>query len=107
MLIMEGIEFEPWTSTVVIEADSEGQMVSLRGRPQEPGELRILGYSFCLAGVSSNCRFKAMTHLKVPFYSLNVVPALPCVQVSSFESPMLTSSYKCFFVASWSCDFVF
>ncbi|KAL7645759.1 UNVERIFIED_CONTAM: hypothetical protein RMT77_002654 [Armadillidium vulgare] len=81
MLITEGVEFEAWTSTVVIEASPEAQMVILRGRPQEPGELRILGYSFSLLGVASNCKFKSMSHLKVPFYSLNVVPALPCVQI--------------------------
>lgn len=82
MLITEGVDFEPWTSTVVLEESHEEiQIVSLRGRPQEPGELRILGYSFSLGGVLSNCRFSSMDQLKIPFYSLDVVPALPCVQV--------------------------
>lgn len=82
MLMTEGAQFEAWTSTVVLKAEKGLQSVTLRGRPQSAGELRVIGYSSTVMGVSSNCRLKFMPHLKIPQYTVNVVPALPLIQVS-------------------------
>lgn len=86
MLITEGAQFEAWTSTVVLKAEKGFQSVTLRGRPQSAGELRVIGYSTTVMGVSSNCRLKFMPHLKIPQYTINVVPALPLIQILTGNS---------------------
>lgn len=85
MLITEGAQFESWTSTVVLKAERGPQPVTLRGRPQGAGELKITGYSSTVMGVSSNCRLKFIPHMKIPFYTINVVSALPFIQVSCLD----------------------
>lgn len=56
--------------------------MTLRGRPQGAGELLVTGYSTTVMGVTSNCRFKFLPHLKTSQYTINVVPALPMIQAS-------------------------
>lgn len=81
-LLTEGVcSFESWSSSVVVEAESSCS-VTLRGQPTTPGELKITGYSLTALGVSSNCRFKYLNHLRAPYYIMQVVPALPLLQVS-------------------------
>lgn len=82
MLITEAVQFESWTSTVALKNERGLQPVTLRGRPQGAGELQITGYSTTISGVTSNCRFKFLPHLRTPQYTINVVPALPMIQVS-------------------------
>ncbi|XP_037775449.1 protein brunelleschi-like [Penaeus monodon] len=86
MLITEGAQFESWTSTVVLKAERGPQPVTLRGRPQGAGELKITGYSSTVMGVSSNCRLKFIPHMKIPFYTINVVSALPFIQILTANS---------------------
>lgn len=86
MLITEGAAFESWTSSLVLPASSQAQSCTLRGRPQAPGELRVIGYSSQLMGVTSNCRFKFVKLLKIPVYTINIIPALPFIQIVSNES---------------------
>ncbi|XP_066984231.1 protein brunelleschi [Macrobrachium rosenbergii] len=86
MLITEGVQFESWTSTVVLKKEKGLQPVTLRGRPQGSGELRVIGYSSTVLGVSSNCRLKFMPNLKIPSYTINVVPALPFLQILTGNS---------------------
>ncbi|XP_042221045.1 protein brunelleschi-like isoform X1 [Homarus americanus] len=81
MLITEGAQFESWASTTVLKPEKGLQSVTIRGRPQSAGELRVIGYSSTVMGVSSNCRLKFMSQLKMPQYSVNVVPALPLIQI--------------------------
>ncbi|KAK7074230.1 Trafficking protein particle complex subunit 9 [Halocaridina rubra] len=81
MLMTEGIQFESWTSTVVLKPERGAQAITLRGRPQGAGELRVIGYSSTVLGVTSNCRYKFMPQLKIPMYTINVVPALPFLQI--------------------------
>ncbi|KAK3861552.1 hypothetical protein Pcinc_028634 [Petrolisthes cinctipes] len=85
MLITEGVEFEAWSSTVLLRADNEHQVARVRGRPQGDGELRVVGYSSTIMGVTSNCRFKFMPHLRTPQYTVNVVPGLPFIQILTGE----------------------
>lgn len=85
-LITEAVQFESWTSTVVLKHEPGPQPVTLRGRPQGSGELLVTGYSTTVMGVTSNCRFKFLPHLKTPQYTINVVPALPMIQILSGNS---------------------
>ena len=82
MLITEEVQFESWTSTIVLKNERGLQPVTLRGRPQGSGQLQVIGYSSTVMGVTSNCRFKFLPHLRTPQYTINVVPALPMIQVS-------------------------
>ncbi|XP_045585316.1 protein brunelleschi isoform X2 [Procambarus clarkii] len=86
MLITEGVQFESWASTIVLKAEKNIQTVTLRGRPQSPGELKVTGYSSTVMGVTSNCRFKFMPHFKIPQYTIIIVPALPLIQILSSNS---------------------
>ncbi|KAF2361387.1 TRAPP II complex Trs120 [Trinorchestia longiramus] len=82
-LLTEGVcRFESWSSSVVVESESSCS-VTLRGQPTTPGELKITGYSLTALGVTSTCRFKHMNHLRAPYYLMQVVPALPLLQVES------------------------
>lgn len=82
MLITEAVQFESWTSTIVLKNEPGLQPVTLRGRPQGSGELQVTGFSTTVMGVTSNCRFKFLPHLRTPQYTINVVPALPMLQAS-------------------------
>ncbi|KAK8728604.1 hypothetical protein OTU49_009040 [Cherax quadricarinatus] len=86
MLLTEGAQFEAWPSTVVLKAEKSLQAVTLRGRPLSAGELRVTGYSSTVMGVSSNCRLKFIPHFKIPQYTINVVPALPLIQILTGNS---------------------
>lgn len=86
MLITEGIQFESWASSVVLKAEKNFQPITLRGRPQGSGELRVVGYSSTVLGVNSNCRLKFMPNVKIPLYTINVVPALPFLQILTGNS---------------------
>ncbi|MPC20390.1 Protein brunelleschi [Portunus trituberculatus] len=86
MLITEEVQFESWTSTIVLKNERGLQSITLRGRPQGSGQLQITGYSSTVMGVTSNCRFKFLPHLRTPQYTINVVPALPMIQILSGNS---------------------
>uniref|UniRef100_A0A6A7FTM0 Protein brunelleschi-like n=1 Tax=Hirondellea gigas TaxID=1518452 RepID=A0A6A7FTM0_9CRUS len=82
-LVTEGkCQLEAWSSSIVLEAES-ASTVTLRGQPTSPGQLRITGYSVTALGITSTCRFKHLPHLKAQFYIMEVVPALPLLQVES------------------------
>lgn len=79
---MEGeCQFSSWSSSVVLEAESTGVSVTVRGQATTAGELRIIGYTLTALGVTSTCRFKHMPHLKAQHYIVQVVAALPLLQV--------------------------
>lgn len=43
--------------------------------------MQILGYTTHVLGVKSNCRLRDIPNLKKPCYIIDVVPALPQLQV--------------------------
>jgi len=82
-LLTEGAcKMESWASSVVVESES-CTSVTVKGQASCPGELRIIGYIVTALGVTSTCRFKHIPHLKVPFYIMRVVPALPLLQIDT------------------------
>ncbi|KZC10481.1 Protein brunelleschi [Dufourea novaeangliae] len=57
--------------------------VTLAGRPKEVGDLEILGFSTHTLGVKSNCRLRYMEGMVHPQYTVEVVPALPRIEVAT------------------------
>ncbi|XP_022916295.2 protein brunelleschi [Onthophagus taurus] len=80
-LLTGGIVFESIPETVVLLPDSPTHL-TLNGTPKENGELEILGYSTHTLGVKSNCRLKHMKRF-LPKYIIEVIPALPIVEVKT------------------------
>ncbi|KOX80449.1 Trafficking protein particle complex subunit 9 [Melipona quadrifasciata] len=53
------------------------------GRPKEVGDLEILGFSTHTLGVKSNCRLRYMEGMVHSQYTVEVVPALPRIEVAT------------------------
>ena len=85
-LLTNGVVFEALPQTVSL-APNVQTLVTLHGTPIEKGDLEILGYSTHTLGVKSNCRLKNMLHRtrknQPPFYQINVIPALPTIDVKT------------------------
>ena len=91
-LLTEGpCQMESWSSSVVLEGEACAA-VTVRGQASCPGQLKIMGYVVTALGVTSTCRFKHLQHLKVPYYVMQVVPALPFLQVDAEKSSTTSDS---------------
>lgn len=95
-LLTNGIVFESHPETFMLQALSSST-ITLRGTPIEHGSLEINGYSTHTLGVKSNCRLKHMNHDRErvlsqfpPMYKLNVIPALPNLEITTSCPPMDT-----------------
>lgn len=82
-LLTNGIVFESIPETITLPAESGPIAVTLAGTPKEIGDLEILGFSTHTLGVKSNCRLRHMDRMPHPQYSVEVVPALPKIDVST------------------------
>lgn len=82
-LLTNGIVFESIPETITLAAESGPIAVTLAGTPKEIGDLEILGFSTHTLGVKSNCRLRHMDRMPHPQYSVEVVPALPKIDVST------------------------
>lgn len=94
-LLTSGVVFESIPETVILPPDS-ATLVCLSGTPKENGELELQGFSTHALGVKSNCRLK---HLEgfLPFFTVQVVPCLPIIEVStSFPQSASFSSLRDF-----------
>ncbi|XP_069696670.1 protein brunelleschi isoform X2 [Periplaneta americana] len=80
-LLTNGSVFESLPSSLSLPLESGPHPVILSGTPKEPGELEILGYSTHTLGVKSNCRLRHIGGFPHPQYSVDVIPALPKMQV--------------------------
>ncbi|ODN02451.1 Trafficking protein particle complex subunit 9 [Orchesella cincta] len=94
-LITEGVKFHVNSNVISIPAESSMFPATLTGKPLEPGTLRILGYSTYTLGVKSNIRLKNMKNMVFPHIDVEIVPALPSLDVS-------TSKPKSEFFSSFS-----
>lgn len=94
-LLTNGIVFESLPETTVLPALS-ATTITLRGTPIENGSLEILGYSTHTLGVKSNCRLKHMNRDRdrlsqfPPSFSVDVIPALPRLEIKTSCLPMDT-----------------
>lgn len=94
-LLTSGIVFESIPETVLLSSDAPTS-VTLNGVSKETGELEILGYSTHTLGVKSNCRLKDMTNF-LPSYSIDVIPALPTMEIkTSLPQSATFSSFQNF-----------
>ncbi|KAJ9597832.1 hypothetical protein L9F63_011327, partial [Diploptera punctata] len=80
-LLTNGAVFESNPSSLSLPSESGPHPVLLSGTPKEPGELEVLGYSTHTLGVKSNCKLKSIGGFPHPQYSVDVIPALPKMQV--------------------------
>lgn len=94
-LLTNGIVFESLPETTVLPALSSAT-ITVRGTPIEHGSLEILGYSTHTLGVKSNCRLKHMNRDRdrltqfPPSFSVDVIPALPRLEIKTSCLPMDT-----------------
>lgn len=94
-LLTNGIVFESLPETTVLPALSSAT-ITVRGTPIEHGSLEILGYSTHTLGVKSNCRLKHMNRDRdrlaqfPPSFSVEVIPALPKLEIKTSYLPMDT-----------------
>lgn len=93
-LLTNGIVFESLPETVVLAGLSSAP-ITLSGTPIEHGNLEIQGYSTHTLGVKSNCRLKHMNDKErsppfPPTYTIDVIPALPRLEIKTSCPPMDT-----------------
>jgi len=82
-LLTNGIVFESIPESISLPAESGPIAVTLAGRPKEVGDLEILGFSTHTLGVKSNCRLRYMENMLHPQYTVEVIPALPRIDVAT------------------------
>ncbi|XP_033330236.1 trafficking protein particle complex subunit brun isoform X2 [Megalopta genalis] len=82
-LLTNGVVFESIPESITLPAESGPIAVTLAGRPKEVGDLEILGFSTHTLGVKSNCRLRYMEGMPHPQYTVEVVPALPRIEVAT------------------------
>lgn len=94
-LLTNGVVFESLPETTILPALSSAT-ITVRGTPIEHGSLEILGYSTHTLGVKSNCRLKHMNRNRdrltqfPPSFNINVIPALPRLDIKTSCLPMDT-----------------
>ncbi|XP_039275687.1 protein brunelleschi isoform X4 [Nilaparvata lugens] len=81
-LLTSGVVFESLPLTLSLPPEAVNYSVTLMGSPKEVGELEITGYSTHTLGVKSNCRLKHIPKISQPTYTIEVIPALPVLNVS-------------------------
>jgi hypothetical protein len=82
-LLTNGVVFESIPESISLSAESGPIAVTLAGRPKEVGDLEILGFSTHTLGVKSNCRLRHMDSMLHPQYTVEVIPALPRIDVAT------------------------
>ncbi|CAH1247732.1 TRAPPC9 [Branchiostoma lanceolatum] len=82
-VMSEGIIFEPLISNLSLPAESGPLGVTLLGTPKTAGQLKLVGYVTHVLGVKSHCKFKDLRQIEEPDYSVEVVPELPKLQVTT------------------------
>ncbi|EEC10824.1 NIK- and IKBKB-binding protein, putative [Ixodes scapularis] len=88
-LLVDGLPFECFPSSLELPPESSPYPVKLLGTPRGTGDLHILGYATCVLGVQSSCRVRDLPQLQrsrggAPrdgALVLTVVPALPQLEV--------------------------
>ncbi|XP_043267833.1 protein brunelleschi isoform X2 [Venturia canescens] len=80
-LLTNGIVFESLPESITLPAESRPIVVTLAGTPKEVGDLEILGFSTHTLGVKSNCRLKYIKATPYPHYMVEIIPALPKIEI--------------------------
>lgn len=82
-LLTNGIVFESLPESITLPPESGPIAVTLAGTPRESGELDVIGFSTHTLGVKSNCRLRHMEGMPHPQYTIQVVPKLPKIDIST------------------------
>ncbi|XP_054709231.1 LOW QUALITY PROTEIN: trafficking protein particle complex subunit 9-like [Uloborus diversus] len=79
----DNIPFESFPACLSLPAQSGPYPVNLLGMPLSSGELQILGYTTHVLGIKSNCRLREIPAIKKQYFSIDVIPRLPQIQVTT------------------------
>ncbi|KAK6627902.1 hypothetical protein RUM44_010384 [Polyplax serrata] len=91
-LLTSGVVFESIPTSISIPPESGLQLCTLSGIPKEVGDLEILGYSTHTLGVKSNCKLKHIRGFQCTKFSVEVIPALPQIAVTTSLPKSLSCS---------------
>jgi len=86
-LLTEDVEFESESTSLTLppcsdQSSTNPTAVTLTGIPRGSGLLKIVGYSMTVLGLKNHCKLKTiMPSLNSAFYSIEVIPALPRLQI--------------------------
>ncbi|XP_035748608.1 trafficking protein particle complex subunit 9-like [Egretta garzetta] len=82
-LLTTGVEFESLPAALSLPAESGLYPVTLVGVPQTTGQITINGYHTSVFGVFSDCLLDNLPGVKTNGCSVEVIPALPRLQIST------------------------
>ncbi|KAM4864994.1 trafficking protein particle complex subunit 9 [Thomomys bottae] len=82
-LLTSGVEFESLPAALSLPAESGLYPVTLVGVPQTTGTITVNGYHTTVFGVFSDCLLDNLPGVKTSGSSVEVIPALPRLQIST------------------------
>ncbi|XP_069777776.1 trafficking protein particle complex subunit 9 isoform X4 [Narcine bancroftii] len=82
-LLVTGVEFESLPAALSLPAESGLYPVTLVGVPCTSGQINVNGYQTSVFGVTSDCLLENLSGVKVNGYTVEVVPALPRLQITT------------------------
>ncbi|XP_017602149.1 trafficking protein particle complex subunit 9 isoform X2 [Corvus cornix cornix] len=82
-LLTTGVEFESLPAALSLPAESGLYPVTLVGVPQTTGQITVNGYHTSVFGVFSDCLLDHLPGVKTNGCTVEVIPALPRVQIST------------------------
>ncbi|XP_071594550.1 trafficking protein particle complex subunit 9 isoform X4 [Heliangelus exortis] len=82
-LLTTGVEFESLPAALSLPAESGLYPVTLVGVPQTTGQITVNGYHTTVFGVFSDCLLDNLPGVKTNGCTVEVIPALPRVQIST------------------------
>ncbi|XP_049709955.1 trafficking protein particle complex subunit 9 isoform X2 [Elephas maximus indicus] len=82
-LLTSGVEFESLPAALSLPAESGLYPVTLVGVPQTTGTITVHGYHTTVFGVFSDCLLDNLPGVKTSGSSVEVIPALPRLQIST------------------------
>ncbi|KAG7458179.1 hypothetical protein MATL_G00235340 [Megalops atlanticus] len=82
-LLTSGVEFESLPAALSLPAESGLYPVTLVGVPRTAGNITVNGYHTSVFGVTSDCLLDSLPGVKTSGCTVEVVPALPRLQLST------------------------
>ncbi|XP_062043934.1 trafficking protein particle complex subunit 9 isoform X2 [Lepus europaeus] len=82
-LLTSGVEFESLPAALSLPAESGLYPVTLVGVPQTTGTITVNGYHTTVFGVVSDCLLDHLPGIKTSGSTVEVIPALPRLQIST------------------------
>ncbi|XP_036293388.1 trafficking protein particle complex subunit 9 isoform X2 [Pipistrellus kuhlii] len=82
-LLTSGVEFESLPAALSLPAESGLYPVTLVGVPQTTGTISVNGYHTTVFGVFSDCLLDKLPGIKTNGSTVEVIPALPRLQIST------------------------